>query len=86
MVHTLTVGGTSLVGGLRERLEKEMSEQVPPAVKVKVVTPANSLERRYSVWIGRRRRKGSAEQERAGPGMGPRTGQQGQQVEAARRR
>lgn len=70
MIHNLTAGGTSLIGGLRERLEKEMSEQVPPAVKVKVVTPANTLERRYSVWIGGQMRKGSADHERAGPGGG----------------
>ena len=37
---------------LRERLERELNEVAPHTVKVKVVTPANAVERRFSVWIG----------------------------------
>ncbi|PNH05679.1 Actin-related protein 4 [Tetrabaena socialis] len=48
----MLTGGTSLVPGLRERLEKELSELVPPAAKVKIVAPVNQIERRFSVWIG----------------------------------
>jgi len=45
-------GGTALFASLRDRLEKELSEVAPHMVKVKVVSPANAVERRYSTWIG----------------------------------
>jgi actin-related protein len=46
-------GGLSLMGGLRDRLEKELAEQGPQAAKFKVTMPANPTERRFSVWIGK---------------------------------
>ena len=49
--HT-PAGGTSLFPQLRDRLEKELTEAAPQAVKVKVMLPVNTTERRYSVWIG----------------------------------
>lgn len=45
-------GGTSLFTSLRERLERELGEQAPPNAKVKVTSPANIMERRFSVWLG----------------------------------
>ena len=36
----------------RERLEKELAEAGPPNSRVKVTSPANAIERRFSVWIG----------------------------------
>lgn len=42
------------MGGLRDRLEKELAEQGPQAGKFKVTMPANPTERRFSVWIGER--------------------------------
>ncbi|KAK9800233.1 hypothetical protein WJX73_002417 [Symbiochloris irregularis] len=45
-------GGSSLLVQLRERLERELSDRAPPTAKVKVTAPTNSLERRFSVWIG----------------------------------
>ena len=47
-------GGTALFTGLRDRLERELAEAAPHTAKVKVTSPANSLERRFSVWIGAR--------------------------------
>ena len=47
-------GGTALFTGLRDRLERELSEAAPHTAKVKVTSPANALERRFSVWIGAR--------------------------------
>ena len=47
-------GGTSLVAGLRDRLEKEIINGVPQAIKTKVSMPINTIERRFSVWIGER--------------------------------
>jgi actin-related protein len=42
-------GGTTMFQGLPERLQKELTNLAPNAVKVKVVAPP---ERKYSVWIG----------------------------------
>lgn len=42
-------GGTTMFEGLKERLEKELSELVPKSVKCRVLAPP---ERKYSVWIG----------------------------------
>jgi actin beta/gamma 1 len=42
-------GGSTMYSGLADRLQKEMTTLVPPAMKSKVVAPA---ERKYSVWIG----------------------------------
>lgn len=46
-------GGTALFTGLRDRLERELAEAAPHNAKVKVTSPANTLERRFSVWIGK---------------------------------
>eukprot|EP00440_Ansanella_granifera_P039742 gb/GFBE01043105.1/.p1 GENE.gb/GFBE01043105.1/~~gb/GFBE01043105.1/.p1 ORF type:complete len:392 (+),score=94.82 gb/GFBE01043105.1/:1-1176(+) len=42
-------GGTTLLPGFPERLEKELKSLAPSTVRVKVVAPP---ERRFSVWIG----------------------------------
>ncbi|GMH38536.1 hypothetical protein BSKO_06420 [Bryopsis sp. KO-2023] len=48
----ILTGGTSLFSQMRERLEKELVDLAPQAVKVKVMQPVNATERRFSVWIG----------------------------------
>ncbi|KAL4451638.1 hypothetical protein ABPG75_007300 [Micractinium tetrahymenae] len=45
-------GGTAGFAALRDRLEKEVTDLAPQMAKVKVICPASSVERRYSVWIG----------------------------------
>jgi len=42
-------GGTTMFTGLPQRLEKEVGNLAPSAIKPKVVAPP---ERKYSVWIG----------------------------------
>ncbi|CAK4697732.1 hypothetical protein LEN26_014402 [Aphanomyces euteiches] len=42
-------GGSTMFPGLAERMTKELTALVPPALKVKVIAPP---ERKYSVWIG----------------------------------
>ncbi|ODM92564.1 actin [Orchesella cincta] len=42
-------GGTTMLAGLHERLQKDMTEACNDAVTAKVVAPP---ERRYSVWMG----------------------------------
>lgn len=49
--NVLLTGGGSLFRGASERLHSELTEKLPTAYKVKVVT-ASLLERKFSVWIG----------------------------------
>ena len=49
-----SAGGTSMLTGLRDRLERELSNAAPHTAKVKVTSPSNALERRFSTWIGMR--------------------------------
>lgn len=44
-------GGSSLMPQLRERMERELSEQVSN-VRVKVIASPQLVERKFSVWIG----------------------------------
>jgi len=48
----LLTGGTSLFTSLRERLERDVTHMAPSMMKVKVTSPSNPVERRYSTWIG----------------------------------
>merc|ERR1712060_724018 len=42
-------GGTTMFGGIAERMTKEITALAPSSMKIKVVAPP---ERKYSVWIG----------------------------------
>jgi len=46
--NILLVGGTTMLEGLPERLEKEM-KTLAPSTRIKIIVPP---ERKYSVWIG----------------------------------
>uniref|UniRef100_A0ACD5XJ33 Uncharacterized protein n=1 Tax=Avena sativa TaxID=4498 RepID=A0ACD5XJ33_AVESA len=48
----LLSGGSSSILQLKERLEKEVMEASPQNARVKVLASGNSVERRFSVWIG----------------------------------
>jgi actin-like protein 6A len=48
----LLSGGSSSILQLKERLEKEVMEESPQNARVKVLASGNSIERRFSVWIG----------------------------------
>ena len=41
-----------MLTGLRDRLERELTNTAPHTAKVKVTSPSNALERRFSTWIG----------------------------------
>ena len=45
-------GGGSLFGGLKERLERELSASAPAQLRCKVLASASTAERRYGVWLG----------------------------------
>ena len=48
----LLAGGGSLFGSLRERLEAELHDAAPTNVRVKVTASANTIERKFSTWLG----------------------------------
>ena len=48
----LLTGGSSLFGSLQKRLEEDLQQLVPSMMKFKVTAQANTVERRYSTWIG----------------------------------
>lgn len=45
-------GGTSLFASLQKRLEDEVTNMAPSMMKVRVTSPSNAIEKRYSTWIG----------------------------------
>jgi len=47
--NVILSGGTSMLPGLAERLQKELTNLAPPNFPIKVLKPP---ERRYSTWIG----------------------------------
>ena len=42
-------GGSTMINGMAERVEKELRNLVPPSINVKIIAPPN---RKYSSWIG----------------------------------
>lgn len=48
----LLTGGTSLFASLQKRLEDEVTHLAPSMMKVRVISPSNAIEKRYSTWIG----------------------------------
>lgn len=42
-------GGTTMLPGVADRMQKELTNSAPSSMRVKVIAPP---ERKYSVWIG----------------------------------
>jgi len=47
--NTVLSGGSTMYPGIADRMQKEITSQVPPTMKIKIIAPP---ERKYSVWIG----------------------------------
>jgi actin-related protein len=47
--NTVMSGGTTMFGGIAERMTKEITALAPSTMKIKIIAPP---ERKYSVWIG----------------------------------
>jgi actin beta/gamma 1 len=47
--HVVLSGGSTMLPGLADRMQKELTTLAPPNTKVKIVAPP---ERKYSVWLG----------------------------------
>ncbi|GAB5361772.1 hypothetical protein AAMO2058_000741200 [Amorphochlora amoebiformis] len=45
-------GGTSILPGLNERLNRDLEQTIPSAFKVKTVPTSTKTEKSYGVWIG----------------------------------
>ena len=48
----VVAGGGSLFASLRERLESELHDAAPTNVRVKVTASQNTVERKFTTWIG----------------------------------
>jgi len=47
--NTVLSGGSTMYPGIADRMQKEITSQAPPTMKIKIIAPP---ERKYSVWIG----------------------------------
>lgn len=50
--NVVVTGGNSLLPGLPERLNRELSRRTPPNIRLKLVAAPGSVERRFGSWIG----------------------------------
>ncbi|CAL8071455.1 unnamed protein product [Calicophoron daubneyi] len=50
--NVVVVGGSSLVTGFTDRLQRDLNIKTPPSMRLKVNFPSTVAERRYSAWIG----------------------------------
>ncbi|VEL32466.1 unnamed protein product [Protopolystoma xenopodis] len=50
--NVVVVGGTSLIMGFTERLQRDLNLKTPPSIRLKVNFSSTVPERRYSSWIG----------------------------------
>lgn len=48
----IVTGGNSLINGFTERLNNDLSAKTPPSMKLKLISPNISYERRFSSWTG----------------------------------
>lgn len=48
----IVTGGNTLLQGFTDRLTTELSNKTPPSAKLKIIAPTNSIERKFSPWIG----------------------------------
>ncbi|XP_057176175.1 actin-like protein 6B isoform X2 [Triplophysa rosa] len=48
----MVTGGNTLLQGFTERLNRELSQKAPPSMRLKLIACNNSIERRFSSWIG----------------------------------
>ena len=50
--NVVVVGGNSLFNGFTDRLNKNLSELTTQSLKVKLIAPQSSIERKFSGWLG----------------------------------
>lgn len=48
----IVTGGNTLLQGFTERLTSDLSNKTPPSSRLKIIAPTNSIERKFSPWIG----------------------------------
>ncbi|KAL3841942.1 hypothetical protein ACJMK2_020019 [Sinanodonta woodiana] len=48
----IVVGGNTLLNGFTDRLNRDLSSKTPPSMRLKIISPTGSAERRFSSWIG----------------------------------
>jgi actin-like protein 6A len=50
--NIIPVGGTSMLQGFNERLQRQLAGSVASAIKVRVQASTTSIERQYGAWVG----------------------------------
>ncbi|VDK69818.1 unnamed protein product [Dibothriocephalus latus] len=50
--NVVVVGGTSLIMGFTDRLQRDLNIKTPPSMRLKVNFPSSLPERRFSSWVG----------------------------------
>ncbi|VDN96752.1 unnamed protein product [Rodentolepis nana] len=50
--NIVVVGGTSLIVGFTDRLQKDLGAKTPSSMRLKVNFPSSLTERRFSSWVG----------------------------------
>ncbi|XP_015283370.1 PREDICTED: actin-like protein 6B [Gekko japonicus] len=48
----IVTGGTTLLQGFTDRLNRELSQKTPPSMRLKLIASNSTMERRFSPWIG----------------------------------
>ena len=49
--NIVVIGGGSFIPGLTDRLNFELAQRIPGS-KIKIHSPGNAIERKYSAWLG----------------------------------
>lgn len=49
--NIVVIGGGSFIPGLTDRLNFELAQRIPNS-KIKIHSPGNAVERKYSAWLG----------------------------------
>ncbi|XP_015789795.1 actin-like protein 6B [Tetranychus urticae] len=48
----IVTGGNTLIQGFTDRLNRDLSTKTPPSMRLKLLSPVGTAERRYAAWIG----------------------------------
>ncbi|CAI6357131.1 unnamed protein product [Macrosiphum euphorbiae] len=50
--NIVVTGGNSLIQGFPERLNRDLTSRVPASMRLRMISPNGSVERRFGAWIG----------------------------------
>ncbi len=50
--NVIVTGGNTLLNGFIDRLQRELQNKTPQNMRLKIIAPSGTTERRFSSWIG----------------------------------